>query len=1207
MSPVQEAMEGEAPFRHPRFRILAKRGEGGFGTVYEAFDAERGFPVALKLLHRIGPRALEKFRREFRSLSELRHPNLPTLFDLFQHEGHWFFTMELVHGERLLEYVAGASTLEGSSDVPSLSVTRADEADVRKAPSPASARRPPPSAESESKLRSALAQLTDVLEYIHSRGYVHCDVKPSNVLVRDTGELYLLDFGLTHAFGSQLNFEGTPSYAAPEQILREHVGPATDFYAVGTMLFEALAGRKPFAGSEKQVLLDKVQFDPPNLASVAPDGPSDLIALCMQWLARDPEKRRAFEPRLHQHAHFVGRDEELRRLHEAHQKARSGQQIVVIEGASGIGKSTLLRRFLLAVERSAQSSPPPLLLKGRASDREHVSFNAFDGVADDLATYAARYGEHPSTSDLAAIFPALRTVHPSSTSQVNRDRGFAAMTTLLECRGDLPAILWLDDVQWGDLDSQALMRAICTAPSPPRCLIVLTRRPSGGAFEIPVRTDQWTLLPLDEKEAESLARELAAGRSMNDDDIASIARASSGLPLFVEELTRAPVAGRLPETLEASLDSRVSNLPEELQRILRVVSFAATALGESEISKAVGASLFECSRHLEQLRYERLVTVERFGTIRGYVPYHDRIREIVAQRVTEGERRALHASIARALEMSREARPALLAEHMVGAGDRDAAARIVLAAAESAESVFAYEQAARLYEQARTLRLPVGLSTIELMKKRAIALEKAHLSTRAGEQYIELSECATTERERVQHLERACRLFLWSGELERGMAALEALFHRIGERLPKSQFAALAELAWEYSRPRDDDPPETVSSDAEERFLLLRSAAQGLGMTDNLRGALLHARAYRIGRSSSDRERSAEAFAQEAIFSGSSGEAGRKRAARLVAKLDALYHPSLPSPHAAAWRSAALSVTEMQRSPTAETAERLRETENLFLDLRDGNAWAISSLRIIRAMTLRIVGDLPTLRTFVPEILRDAEHRNDRYAFATIGRGSQILWKADDTPHIGHRELARLTWPRLPGSFHFQEWIGLEGGAELALYEGNVDDFVRAHPRELWALRTAPFNVLVQSVRVLVMSLLGKLELARFEAGNASSKWRARYYAERLMLEGVDYAKVRGEMLRAGLSAVGGRWADAQVHLLSVERTAFVSGSPYLGGVAAYLLGAMKDERSAPRVDERRLQRFHADALSRVGVRRPAYVVRSEAPGFGALLGIRTK
>lgn len=1204
---TETVAEGEAPFQHPRFRIIAKRGEGGFGSVYEAFDNERGFVVALKLLHRIGPRALEHFRREFRSLSELRHPNLPTLFDLFQHEGRWFFTMELVPGKRLLDYVSEGAEGPPTRDAPSLSVTCGDEPTSRTALTSSPFRHHPFRGFHESRLREALAQLTEVLDYIHSRGHVHCDVKPSNVLVRETGELYLLDFGLTNAFGSQGPFQGTPGYAAPEQILHEHVGPAADFYAAGTMLFEVLAGRKPFAGSEQQVLLDKVQFDPPDLSTLAPDQPADLVALCTQWLARDPKRRRPFAAPPLRQTPFVGRNEELRRLHEAHARARSGQQIVVIEGPSGVGKSTLLRHFLSSVERNASPSLPPLILKGRARDREHVSFNAFDGVADDLSLYAARYGERRAMTDLAAIFPTLRGTATGRATPVNRESGFHAMTQLLECGTGLPAILWLDDVQWGDLDSQALVRAICTAPSPPRCLIILTRRPAGGAFEIPVRTEHWALRALDQTETESLARELIMDRTIDEESVRAIARASSGLPLFVEELTRSPTLGNLPETLEASLESRLARLPTALQMILRVIALAATALEEGEIANAVGLSLLECSRLLEHLRYDRLVTVERIGAARGYVPYHDRIREIVSKRVGDVERRTLHANIARALEVSRQSRPALLAEHLVGAGDLERAARVVLAAATSAESVFAYEQAARLYEQARALRLPVGLSVAELMKKRALALEKAHLSTRAGEQYIELSEQAPTERERVQHLERACRLFLWSGELERGMAALEALFHRIGERLPKSQLAALAELAWEYSRPRDSEPPAEISQEAEERFLLLRSAAQGLGMTDNLRGAVLHARAFRIGRSSADRERSAEAFAQEAIFSGSSGAAGRKRAARLVARLDALYHPEMPSPHAAAWRSAALSVTEMQRAPTTEAAARLRETENLFLDLRDGNAWAISSLRIIRAMTLRIVGDLATLRTFVPEILRDAEHRNDRYAFATIGRGSQILWKADDTPEIGHRDLIRLTWPRLPGSFHFQEWIGLEGEAELALYEGNVNEFVRTHRRELWALRTAPFNVLVQSVRVLVMTLLGKLELARFEGGYTSSTLGARYYAERLMMEGVDYAKVRGELLRAGIAAATNRWADAQVHLLSVERTAFTSDSPYLGGVAAFLLGAMKEERSAPRVDEARSQRFPTDALSRVGVRRPPYVVRSEAPGFGSLLGIRTK
>src|SRR5215475_13569629 len=195
-----------------RFEIDRALGSGGIGVVYAARDHHRQCDVALKLLRGATLDALDRLRHEFLVLHDLSHPNLVSLGELFDDNGRWFFSMELVDGVDFLDHVRPAGELDIA------------------------------------RLRGALAQLAAGLGYLHSRGKVHRDVKPSNVLCTAT-RVVLLDFGLA-SDGSDSSRAGTLPYMAPEQHDGTAVHAAADWYAVGVMLWAALAGRLPFSGDE---------------------------------------------------------------------------------------------------------------------------------------------------------------------------------------------------------------------------------------------------------------------------------------------------------------------------------------------------------------------------------------------------------------------------------------------------------------------------------------------------------------------------------------------------------------------------------------------------------------------------------------------------------------------------------------------------------------------------------------------------------------------------------------------------------------------------------------------------------------------------------------------------------------------------------------------------------------------------------------------
>src|ERR1019366_2424350 len=199
-----------------RFEIVRDLGEGGMGVVYEALDRDSGARVALKTLKHTNPEALARLKREFRAMQDLQHPSLVGLRELVFENGRWFIVMDLVEGVDFISHVRTFPWSRGGED--DHSGTRA----TGSAPTMRAIPLVPFDAPffDEVKLRAALQQVVEALEACHTAGFVHRDVKPSNVLVTRAGKVVVLDFGLvtdTRSEASTQGVVGTPAYMAPEQ------------------------------------------------------------------------------------------------------------------------------------------------------------------------------------------------------------------------------------------------------------------------------------------------------------------------------------------------------------------------------------------------------------------------------------------------------------------------------------------------------------------------------------------------------------------------------------------------------------------------------------------------------------------------------------------------------------------------------------------------------------------------------------------------------------------------------------------------------------------------------------------------------------------------------------------------------------------------------------------------------------------------------
>jgi serine/threonine protein kinase len=264
-----------------RYEIGALLGEGAHGRVHDAFDLVRSERVALKLL------AAPHDETRARWTMELDHRGLVRVFDV----GPSHVAMERVDGVDLVTHVRGPARANDPSKLrPTLHLafgTRVQEGNVSAfSPCDASAL---------ARARSAFSQLARAIRALHARGKVHGDLKPSNVVVEASGRVVVLDYGLAVDEGARRDdVVGTASYMAPEQ----SGAPATlasDAYAVGVMLFEALTGAPPFEGSAQEVMLRKQTLSAPRPSLLVDVDDDALDDACVRLLRRSVGERAGLE------------------------------------------------------------------------------------------------------------------------------------------------------------------------------------------------------------------------------------------------------------------------------------------------------------------------------------------------------------------------------------------------------------------------------------------------------------------------------------------------------------------------------------------------------------------------------------------------------------------------------------------------------------------------------------------------------------------------------------------------------------------------------------------------------------------------------------------------------------------------------------------------------------------------------------------------
>ncbi len=1196
-----------------QFQLLKRLGAGSMGVVYAAFDRQRGETVALKTLFDRDSAAVFRLKQEFRALADLTHPNLVVLYELIAQPGDWFFTMELVDGIDLLSYVSK----------PELNIGR---------------------------LRGVLRQLVEGLSTLHTARKLHRDLKPSNVLVTTSGRVVILDFGIAgdldtqHGRPTERGLVGTLAYMAPEQV-EGRIDEASDWYAVGVMLYEALTGRLPYTGNAYEILNEKRTRDPERPDSIVPGLPTDLVDLSLQLLARDPRQRpgaadvlgrigvssRSGFPLLSSTRSdaIIGRGAQVTALDEAFASTRQGQPVTLcLHGSSGAGKSALLQWFLWHRMRPAKA----VVLQGRCYERESIPYKALDGVLDDLSwllrALPAKQQAALITPDLVALarmFPVFEWLEASeyaaggseaaSKEPVQlRRQAFTALRELLRRLAHTrPVVIHIDDLQWGDAESVVALEDLLSQQDGPAVLLVVTVRteeidakPFLQSLVTRARSDrsgrvrEVALGPLTEAETAQLVRRLLV---RDQPEVAAHVQAivaeSHGIPFLAELLTRhvsTATAGDRATTgvsIEEMLDAQLQELPEGSRALLETVAVAARPIDSMVARDAAGLTgderrLVRTLQSAHLLRATSLVTRIEL--------YHDRLRETFARQIPRERLAGIHLSLARSLESHDVDEPEALSQHYFEAGQTERAGHYAARAANLAAESLAFERAAVLYRRALEMN-PADPEAPALQVRLGESLANAGHGVEASTVY--LAAVGMPGIDAVELRRRAVEHLLRCGHVKRALEVVDVLVRSVGLSMARSRASAIARLLMRRahlrlrglgftSRSLDQIEPATLS-----RIDVCTTVSGGLARVDGLRATDFHSLGLLLALRAGEPFRIARAFGVEAAYHAMRGGPDQDQTDRLI-ELARTLAERVGSPRALGFAHLVRGMADNHIGRFTSSRPHIEVAERMFREKCVGAWMEIDVAQAHTFLSLYYTGELRELARRVPLRVQEAKDHDDFFAVADAMGRPNILWLAADDVPGARQALGGIRHPEAVRGFDWRDYLRLFAECQIDLYAGEGH---RAWDRiaSQWSQLAASTVMRLQSTRLEAFHLRARCALAAGERERDPRRYLkvANRDARRIARERMAWALPLVDLV---LAACADARADRAAALPLMARA--VSGFK-AAGLAAYEAAAQYRYASLLSGTEEREVRARADVwMTSQGVVNPARIAGMLAPGF---------
>ncbi len=1161
VEPLARTAFGAAPPFISRFELGRRLGSGGFGEVYEARDRSNGGMVALKILRRRDPTSLLQFKREFRRVAQLVHPNLVRLYELIEEGEQWFFTMELLVGRHALDYL------------------RARPIDQR-----------------EAAIRRSFSQLATAIEVLHGAGIVHRDIKPSNVMVTDDGRVVLLDFGvakqmLTTDLQSTSALVGTPAYFAPERLQRTGARESSDWYSVGVMLYQALTNSLPFEGEWLETMIARVENDPVPPRRLAREVPADLSDLCMALLARKPERRPgAAEIRARLNAPdvvttsksarvtsatpgpalLVARTAQLDVIRGAVEHVKRGVAAAVhVSGASGIGKTTLVQRCLSELRHDDTSV---VILTSACHQQESVAFNALDEFVDRLTEHLEHLPPGPplvlpaQSALIGRLFPVFQRVSGASaaTSQPEvsdpieiRRQAFAALRTLLVRLSERSlVVVAIDDLQWADRDSGSFLAELLRSPDAPPLLLILSYRsqPPGinplidqlreaHATSGAIKWQTVELSELSTTETESLLRDLLGNvqEELDTGELARLAVEADGNPFLVHRLAQRILA--TPD--HAAAAGRATVISEEIDRLSpvhrRLIELVAVAGQPLPMDVAVKAAIETSGGSVDfgSLFAAHLLQLHRRGLEESVDIYHDRIRKEIVESLTAEAKAAHHQTLIDALSSVRPDESERLAYHCELSGQLNEASAHSLAAARLASRALAFDKAVSLYRRALELgawspdqRQPIQLDL-------ARALVNAGRGPEAAREFL-LAAKTVTGIAGVRLRIIAADQYLRAGHLKEGQDLLRRLLDEVGLRWTDRPSLMIASMlvnrarAHALMRHLDRDPVVAVDEREVARMEVLWAAAVGLSMFDPVRSAEFSARHLVFALKYRDPYRVALSLAGEATQM-AHRDGGRDGRPRTMLQTAMRYARRSGEPHAVAFVHCMAGIVAFLGGRWSESAIESERALTLLRQHCIGVSWDVATAASFMCASQVFRGRLAEHARLLPMLVADARARGDIYA-ADVLPAISLSWIQQliaDQPEAASTELPSSIGAAPGGRWRIHDTNAVAARTDIAAYRGDA--------RAAWTIVSDSWPSVTRSllnrvitIRILFLNTRGRcaVALAATLEGGAAERTRllreAAVAATAMERTRCDWAVALATAIRAGIASCRGDLEGAE-------------------------------------------------------------------------------
>ena len=877
------------------FKLEKFLGNGSSGFVFRALDAVTNRRCALKLICKEPAENLVRTKLGFRRMMRIEHPNLARADRIHRVGNQEALSMEEIHGETLADSMSRLCEL--------------------------------PHDQACNQLLNLLRDYAAALAAMHSHCFVHRDIKPQNLMIDQHGRGRIIDYGLVGTFDAESDpsglrnyLVGTPGYFAPEAWSQQSYLPAGDIYGLGCVVLESL---RVISGDKLFEPVDNAQ-DHCNAVSAALDDlvdsvPERLHEACVEMLQPVPGDRPtamqlagrgkqtsvavAWSPVKPMHGRTEQYDQ-IRRWLKTIYSGSAGR--LHLYGPSGIGKTRLIDE----VEKFLRANPFGQVFRARCRPREDQPLQAFDQIASEIANRYMKNDLQRSRLDpvsagiLHEIFPVLKNVVEVSMefsvqrSPVSRhDALEAAARMSVELRKNGPLVLIIDDVQWADADSLAVLDRLCDSTGGSLGIITVSRSRSGEQLrEADVSIE---LGPLKAEDSLVMLAEAANrwGTEIDLRDLKKLAELVQGNPFRLSELAEEFRFGGLlsdaaqctalahsiakGETLNWLCHRRVERLSPEARLILPLIVAAGRPVsveqigGVSKLGEHVDAALSE-------LVQQRLVVDEAKGTECVSVA-HDRVADGLVAILQPRAIKQSHQAWADWLLHQDQPHlvAARVAGHLFDADEPSRAISSAILAAKQSEKMYAFRDAGKWY--AKVAPLVSGSERIQCLRDASRCLERADLPVDAAFHYQELAKYVD-EEERIECQIAAVRLLIRSGRFAEVRHQLRDLTRRLNLPRPKRRGFAQLSILWQVARLTIEQKrnrramiktahagqavsARSMSVRNQQRMNLCMAMARPLSMFDNLHATELNLYGARLANGGDDVKAQLYVCIGSAVFS----------------------------------------------------------------------------------------------------------------------------------------------------------------------------------------------------------------------------------------------------------------------------------------------------------------------------------------------------